>query len=76
MRAAVAVWAVAFVVVTGLYILGPVFYFNRAEPAILGMPPLYFWFILLPLITPAILGTAYLLDRHFGGIGNHVNERR
>jgi hypothetical protein len=28
------------------------------------MPPLYFWFVLVPLLNPLILGAVYLLDRH------------
>ena len=27
------------------------------------MPPLYFWFVLVPLLNPVILGVLYLIDR-------------
>jgi hypothetical protein len=67
-------WVAGVVAVTGLYILGPLLWFNRAEPPILGMPPLYFWFVLIPLVSPAILGTVFLVDRACGGIGTGVRE--
>lgn len=75
MAASIIAWAVGVFAVAGLYILGPVLYFNRAEPAILGMPPLYFWFVLIPLLSPVLLGIVYLVDKHFGGVGSHVQER-
>ena len=76
MAASLAAWAVGVLVVAGLYILGPLLYFNAAAPPILGMPPLYFWFVLVPLVSPAILGAVYLVDRRYGGVGSHVTERR
>ena len=76
MAKAMVAWVFGVVAVTGLYILGPVLYFNRAEPPILGMPPLYFWFVLVPLVSPAILGLVYLIDQRVGGVGSHVEERR
>ena len=76
MAASMIAWAAGVFAVAGLYILGPILYFNRAEPAILGMPPLYFWFVLIPLLSPAILGMVYLVDKRFGGVGSHVQERR
>ena len=76
MARAMIAWILGAVTVTGLYILGPVLYFNRAEPPILGMPPLYFWFVLIPLISPVILGLVYLVDLRVGGIGGHVKEDR
>jgi hypothetical protein len=69
-------WIGGVIVITALYTLGPVLWFNRAEPPILGMPPLYFWFVLIPLISPAILGAVYLIDRHYGGVGSHIGEER
>jgi ABC-type uncharacterized transport system permease subunit len=38
------------------------------------MPPLYFWFVLIPIVSPAILGTVYLIDRRLGGIGTGVRD--
>ena len=76
MVGAMIAWVCGVLAVTGLYILGPVLYFNRADPPILGMPPLYFWFVLVPLVSPVILGLVYLADKRLGGIGNHVEERR
>jgi len=74
MKTSMIAWIAGVVAVTGLYILGPVLWFNRAEPAILGMPPLYFWFVLIPIVSPAILGAVYLIDRRAGGIGTGVRD--
>lgn len=63
MRMSMLAWVVAVLVIIGLYTLGPAFGFNAASPAILGMPPLYFWFVLVPLLNPLILGVLYLIDR-------------
>ena len=69
-------WVAGVVAVSGLYILGPILYFNAASPPILGMPPLYFWFVLIPLVSPAILGAVFLVDQACGGVGAHVQETR
>ncbi len=75
MAASLTAWVAGVLLITGLYILGPALYFNAATPAILGMPPLYFWFVLIPLVSPAILGAVFLIDRRAGGVGTHVDER-
>jgi hypothetical protein len=64
MRRSTIAWFISLVLIVALYIGGPVFGMNRAGPPILGMPPLYFWFVLVPLLNPLILGAVYLLDRH------------
>lgn len=76
MRTSIIAWVAGVIAVTGLYLLGPVLYFNAASPPILGMPPLYFWFVLVPLVSPAILGAVFLIDQRAGGIGSQVRERR
>ena len=76
MAASLTAWVAGVALITALYILGPVLYFNAASPAILGMPPLYFWFVLIPLVSPAILGAVYLVDKRTGGVGAHVDEER
>ncbi len=76
MAKSLAAWLTGLVAITALYLLGPVLYFNAATPPILGMPPLYFWFVLIPLISPAILAVVYLVDRRAGGIGSQVDEHR
>lgn len=63
MRVSMLVWVFSVVLIIGLYTLRPIIWFNRATPAILGMPPLYFWFVLVPLLNPVILGVLYLIDR-------------
>ena len=76
MAASMIAWAAGVLVVAGLYILGPILYFNAAAPPILGMPPLYFWFVLIPLISPAIIGVVFLIDQACGGVGSGVEETR
>ncbi|UNC13957.1 hypothetical protein FE249_06865 [Acidiphilium multivorum] len=63
MRPSTAAWLVGFIAIIALYALGPVFGLNAATPPILGMPPLYSWFVLVPLLNPIILGVVYLIDR-------------
>lgn len=63
MRPSTVAWLIAFIVIIALYTLGPVLGLNAATPPILGMPPLYFWFVLVPLLNPIILGVVYLIDR-------------
>ena len=76
MAAAMAAWVAGVVLVAGLYILGPALWFNAATPLILGMPPLYFWFVLIPLVSPLILGAVFLIDQRCGGVGTDVREGR
>ncbi len=56
-------WLIGLVLIVALYTLGPALGMNRAAPAILGMPPLYFWFVLVPVLSPLILGVVYLIDQ-------------
>lgn len=63
MRASTIAWITGLLLVIALYTLGPIF-FNRASPLILSMPPLYFWFVLVPLLSPVIMGAVYLIDQH------------
>lgn len=63
MRLSMIAWLTGLALVIGLYTIGPAVWFNRASPPILGMPPLIFWFVLIPLLNPFILGAVYLIDR-------------
>jgi hypothetical protein len=63
-------WIVGLLLVIALYTLGPI-EFNAARPAILGMPPLYFWFVLVPLLNPLIMGAVYLIDAR-DNVSDHV----
>jgi hypothetical protein len=56
-------WAIGFTVATLLSIAGPAIYFNRATPPILGMPPLFFWFLIVPILTSLVLWAVYVADR-------------
>ncbi|MDA8051765.1 MAG: hypothetical protein M0002_17490 [Rhodospirillales bacterium] len=76
MRISIVAWLTGFVLVTLLYVAGPALYFNRATPFILGMPPLYFWFVLVPVLSLVILGIVYLVDRASGGVGSGIEEPR
>lgn len=62
MRTSMLAWIAGLLLVIALYTLGPIA-FNSASPPILGMPPLYFWFVLVPLLNPLILGAVYLIDQ-------------
>jgi hypothetical protein len=62
MRFPMMAWIAGLCLVIGLYTLGPVM-FNRALPLILFLPPLLFWFVLIPLATPLIMGVVYLIDQ-------------
>ncbi|MCF3948034.1 hypothetical protein AiwAL_13990 [Acidiphilium sp. AL] len=66
MRLSMFAWLVGLVLIVLLYTVGPAIGFNHATPPILGMPPLYFWFVLVPLLNPVILGAVYLIDRDEG----------
>jgi hypothetical protein len=61
MRMSMIAWICGTLLIIALYTLGPIV-FNAAAPAILGMPPLYFWFLLVPLLNPLIMGVVYLID--------------
>jgi hypothetical protein len=67
-------WLAALLLIIGLYTIGPALGFNRASPLILGMPPLIFWFVLIPLLNPLILGVVYLIDRADVESGSVVEE--
>ncbi len=69
MRASMIAWITGLLLVIALYTLGPIA-FNSASPPILGMPPLYFWFVLVPLLNPVIMGAVYLIDRRDAGIAD------
>ena len=45
-----------------LGILGGIFFTNRVEPYVLGMPFILFWIVLWVVLTSAIMGVVYRLD--------------
>ena len=64
MAASLVAWIAGVLLIAALYILGPLLYFNAASPAILGMPPLYFWFVLDPPRQPGHpRRRVYLIDQ-------------
>ena len=46
-----------------LLMLGGVPFVNRPGPLVLGLPPLMAWIILWILLTSAVLGVIFVLDR-------------
>lgn len=62
-KRAVSYWLWAVIIIFVLYVVVSVLFFNYAGPPILGMPPMLFWFTVVPIITPLILGALYLIDR-------------
>jgi hypothetical protein len=45
-----------------LGILGGIFFANRVEPFVLGMPFILFWIVLWVVLTSVIMGIVYHLD--------------
>lgn len=62
MRISIWAWLVTVAVVIALFVIGPFAGFNRAAPLILGMPPLYFWFVVASLLEPLVIGALYLFE--------------
>lgn len=75
MRTSLIAWALCLLVMVFLYAAGTLLWFNAASPPILGLPPLIFWFVLLPVISPLLIGFVYLVDRAAGGIGTEGRGR-
>lgn len=63
MRNAIRNWFFTVVVIFVLYVGVSVMFFNHADYLLLGMPPLIFWFTLVPIVTPCLLGILYLSDK-------------
>jgi hypothetical protein len=62
-KQAIGYWLLAVMVVFVLYTIVSMGFFNHSGPAILGMPPMVFWFTVVPVVTPLILGGLYWIDR-------------
>ena len=63
MRQAVRSWLWITVTVFVLYVGLSMAFFNDASYRILGMPPMLFWFTLIPLAAPLLLGWLYVQDQ-------------
>ncbi len=59
----IVIWLLAVLAIAFLYLGASTLWFDTPAPLILGMPPLVFWFLLVPLATPLILGALYLWDK-------------
>jgi hypothetical protein len=55
-------WLAAVLVILFLYVGAVALFANHVKPTVLGMPFLYFWYVLIPLLNPIILGLLYLYD--------------
>jgi hypothetical protein len=67
-RRATIVWAGAATLALVAFVWAPLA-FNRATPLILGLPPLYFWFVAATALEPVIMGLVYWVDRAETGPG-------
>jgi hypothetical protein len=54
--------------------LGGVPFANRVEPYVFGLPFLLFWIVAWVLITSAVMGLIYALDRSAGLTSDHDAE--
>jgi hypothetical protein len=63
MRQSIRNWLWTVIAIFVLYVVVSMLFFNHATYLILGMPPLLFWFTLMPLATPIFLGALYISDK-------------
>ncbi|QSO51599.1 DUF3311 domain-containing protein [Alicyclobacillus curvatus] len=63
MRKSLVAWVAVVILILLLYLGAVGLFANRIHPLIFGMPFLYFWYVLVPLLNPVILGALYLYDR-------------
>lgn len=63
MQKAIRNWLWTAISIFVLYVGVSMAFFNRSAPLVLGMPPLLFWFTLVPVATPVILGVLYINDK-------------
>ena len=75
MRKSMVAWLLGLVVLTLLYVAGTPLWFNAAAPPLLGLPPIVFWFVVLPVVSPFIIGLVYIVDRNAGGVGTAEGKR-
>lgn len=62
-RKAVAAWLATNAAVFVLYTFVPPLFLNSGSDRIAGMPEMLFWFTLLPLVIPGLMGALYLYDQ-------------
>ncbi|KLU60550.1 hypothetical protein CEB3_c29330 [Peptococcaceae bacterium CEB3] len=63
MRRTLWAWFIAVILIVFLYVGVAALWVNRVEPTVFGMPLLYTWFVIVPLLNPIILGALYLYDK-------------
>ncbi|KPV45159.1 hypothetical protein AN477_03595 [Alicyclobacillus ferrooxydans] len=62
-KRSITAWVVTVIVILLLYLGAVALFANRIHPTILGMPFLYAWYVLVPLLNPVALGLLYIYDR-------------
>lgn len=62
-RLIVRAWAFLVALIFVLYVGVPVWFFNNSRFTIAGMPPMLFWFVLLPFVAPALIAALYFYDQ-------------
>lgn len=63
MRKYIRNWLLTVGVIYVLYVAVSMVFFNNTKHLILGMPPLIFWFMLVPIASPVLLGILYISDK-------------
>ncbi|CAA7603087.1 Protein of unknown function DUF3311 [Acididesulfobacillus acetoxydans] len=74
MRRALWAWFIAVVLIIFLYVGVAALWVNKVKPTILGMPLLYTWFVIVPLLNPIILGALYLYDKRHNPQAEEVSS--
>ncbi|GEO24259.1 hypothetical protein AAC03nite_00440 [Alicyclobacillus acidoterrestris] len=62
MKRIIIAWLISFFLIVFLYVGATALWVNHLHPSILSMPPLYAWFVLVPLVNPIILWILYRYD--------------
>lgn len=59
----VRAWAGLVALIFVLYVGIPALFLDHASPTIAGMPPMLFWFVMLPFVVPALIAALYFYDQ-------------
>ena len=72
-RRIITAWLIAVLIILLLYLGAVVLFANRIHPTILGMPLLYAWYVLVPLLNPVVLGLLFLYDKRWNPQNNPIH---
>lgn len=73
MKRTITSWLLAVLVILILYLGAVAMFANRIHPTILGMPFLYAWYVIVPLLNPVVLGLLYLYDKRWNPQNNPIH---